>query len=38
MINVKAKRCCENNCMKIPNFNLPTETKSLYCSEHKKKI
>ena len=38
MINIKNKRCFENNCMTIPNFNLPTEKKAIYCFEHKKKI
>ena len=36
MINVKYKRCAEPNCMTLPNFNLPTENKGLYCFEHKK--
>ena len=35
MIDIKSKRCIHNNCMKIPNFNIPTETKALYCFEHK---
>jgi hypothetical protein len=36
MIDVKNKRCIEPNCTKNPVFNLPTETKGIYCSEHKK--
>ena len=36
MINIKDKRCIFDNCTKQPVFNLPTETKRLYCSEHKK--
>jgi len=35
MINVVDKKCIFENCIKIPNFNLPTETKGIYCSEHK---
>ena len=37
MINVKSKRCIYEGCMKQPTFNLSTETKSLYCAEHKLK-
>ena len=36
MINVISKRCIESNCNKQPVFNLPTENKAIYCSEHKK--
>jgi hypothetical protein len=36
MIDITHKKCCENNCMKRPNFNLPIEKKALYCFEHKK--
>jgi predicted ester cyclase len=35
MIDIKNKRCIFDNCNKGPVFNLPTETKALYCSEHK---
>jgi len=28
--------CKFDNCTKQPAFNLPTETKALYCFEHKK--
>jgi hypothetical protein len=35
MIDVKNKRCIYENCMKQPTYNLPTETKALYCFEHK---
>ena len=31
-----SKRCLFDNCMKRPNYNLPNETKAIYCSEHKK--
>jgi hypothetical protein len=30
-----SKRCQFENCLKQPNFNLPTETKAIYCFEHK---
>ena len=30
------KKCIGPNCLKHPSFNLPTETKPLFCSEHKK--
>ena len=30
------KKCIYENCNKIPTFNLPTETRGLYCFEHKK--
>ena len=30
------RKCCEYNCDKRPSFNLPTETKGLYCADHKK--
>ena len=39
--NVKNKKsglCVENDCKKIPSFNYETETKGLYCAEHKKQI
>ena len=29
-------KCIHDNCMKQPNFNISTETKALYCAEHKK--
>ena len=35
MVDVKNKRCMHEHCTKRPNFNLPTETKGLYCFEHK---
>ena len=35
MIDVKSKRCLFDNCLKLPTFNLPTETKAVYCFEHK---
>ena len=28
-------KCHEENCNKIPSFNLQNETKGLYCSKHK---
>ena len=32
----KSGRCCiHEKCNTRPSFNLPTETKALYCSEHK---
>ena len=30
------RKCCEYNCDKRPSFNLPTESKGLYCFDHKK--
>ena len=36
MIDVKSKRCVYEGCNKHPTFNLPTETKPLFCFEHKK--
>ena len=35
MIDVKSKRCLSEGCIKVPSFNLPTESKGIYCSEHK---
>jgi len=35
MINIKDNRCIEPNCTKQPVFNLATETKRLYCFDHK---
>ena len=35
MMNVLSKRCVHENCMKMPNFNYSTETKTLFCFEHK---
>ena len=29
------KKCHNENCMKQPVFNLPTETNGMYCREHK---
>lgn len=37
MINVVTKCCIEDNCDKIPSFNVPTEINALYCFDHKKK-
>jgi len=31
MINVKDKRCIHAGCIKIPNFNLPTEKDGTLC-------
>ncbi len=36
MIDVKSKRCIEDNCTKQPHFNKQGEAKALYCSDHKK--
>jgi hypothetical protein len=36
MINIKAKKCIENNCYSQPNFNYENEKRGIYCSEHKK--
>ena len=36
MVNVKDKKCIYENCNKIPTFNIITEKKPKYCSEHKK--
>ena len=35
MVNVVDKRCIYEGCSKRPCYNLPTETKGLYCAEHK---
>ena len=32
---IRDKRCCHDNCSITAEFNLPTEIKALYCSEHK---
>ena len=29
-------KCIDQNCLKLPNFNIPTETIGLYCYKHKK--
>ena len=36
MIDIINKRCIQENCIKGRSFNFSTETKALYCSEHKK--
>ena len=36
MVNIKSKKCLEENCNKQPNFNLPDKIGGLYCNEHKK--
>jgi hypothetical protein len=36
MINIKSKICIFEGCNTIPNYNLPTETKPIYCATHKK--
>ena len=36
MIDVRSKKCFEEGCFKQPSYNLPTETKGIYCSAHKK--
>ena len=37
MVYVMTKRkCVEENCLKIPNFNFDSETKGIYCAQHKK--
>ena len=36
MINVKDKTCQEEGCNTQPHFNLPTESKGIYCAVHKK--
>ncbi len=35
MINIKHKRCIEENCDKQPNFNFQNEKIPLYCKKHK---
>ena len=35
MIDVKSKRCIEDNCTKIPIYNKQGETQALYCLKHK---
>lgn len=36
MIDIKSKRCIENECTLQPTFNQPGKTKGVYCAEHKK--
>ena len=36
MIDIKSKRCIENECTVQPTFNQPGKTKGVYCAEHKK--
>ena len=36
MINVESEKCQQEGCNKRPYFNLPTETKGIFCSDHKK--
>ena len=36
MVDVKNKKCLENNCNKQPNYNLQNEKYGIYCKEHKK--
>lgn len=36
MINVKSKKCAEENCLTTPYFNYPGEKTGLYCNRHKK--
>ena len=36
MIDVTNKKCCEKGCTKQPTYNLPGETKGIYCFKHKK--
>ena len=36
MINIKSKKCKEQNCNKQPLFNISNKNTGLYCSEHKK--
>jgi hypothetical protein len=36
MVNIKDKKCLEDDCQKYPIFNLPSEKTGLYCSVHKK--
>ncbi len=35
MVNVANKKCEHPDCSKIPNYNLPEETKAKFCNEHK---
>ena len=38
MVDVMTKRkCVEENCLKQPSFNFDSETKGIYCAQHKKK-
>ena len=36
MMNVVSKRCVEEECNKIPNYNFPGQKKPEFCSNHKK--
>jgi hypothetical protein len=36
MIDVKNKKCKKDGCQTQPNYNMPNETKGLYCAKHKK--
>ena len=31
-----SKKCLEEGCKKVPNFNYPEENTGIYCNEHKK--
>jgi hypothetical protein len=35
MVNIKDKKCMEEGCDKIPNFNYEGETKGKFCKKHK---
>ena len=36
MVNVSSKKCKEEKCNKVPNYNLPNENVGIYCKEHSK--
>ena len=36
MVDVKSRRCSEQNCDKYPAFNYPDETLSKFCGIHRK--
>ena len=37
MVDIINRKCLEENCLKLPNFNFDLETKGIQCVEHKKK-
>ena len=38
MIDIKSKRCCENNCRLRPYYNFLNKSNAIYCNKHKKEI
>jgi hypothetical protein len=34
MVNIISKKCQEESCSKIPNFNFPNEKNPIFCKKH----